>query len=349
MRLRNLAAAALMGAVPFGTAQADQRIDACVFDIIGSSGDQYQLMEDFAIELRDIGLRLNLSAYTDESVALADFSAGECDMLVATDLRTRRFNRFAGTVSAVGALPSYEHLETVLRVMTSENAADRMSTDDYEVMGIFPYGAAFLFVTDEFLSEIDGTPDVTDLAGRTIATLEYQEDAIHMVNYVNASLDPSDITNFGGKFNNRSVDAAYSPAFGYDALELYRGIGDEGGIIDYPLAQLTGQVIVRKGVVDAETAQKAREISFRMFDDAVGMAQEFEDSIPDDHWVTIPDEDIEDYQEMFRQNRIQLRDGVDSDGNESATVYNGETLTLMRRVRCRMDPSASECTADDRE
>lgn len=314
-------------------------LDVCVFDIIGRSGDGFQMAKDFAFNMREYDVRLNLMPYTDESVALADFSAGDCDVLVATDLRTRRFNRFAGSVSAVGAVPSYAELRTILQVLSSPNAADRMSTDEYEILGIFPLGAGFLFVTDEAMADVTGTPTVRDLAGQRIATLDYQSDAVHMVNYVNASVVPADITSFGGMFNNRSVDAAYSPAFGYEALELYRGIGDGGGIVRYPLAQLTAQVVVRKGVVEPELAQASREEAFAMFDEAMALIRQFEDRVPEEHWIDIPEEDIEDYQEMFRQNRIEMR----------GEIYDGDMLTLMRRVRCRENPSASECTASDRE
>jgi len=342
MRMRTMAMAALMGVMPFTSAQS-QEIDTCVFDIIGSSGDQFQMMQDYALNLRDQGITLNLKPYTDESVALADFSSGDCDALVATDLRTRRFNRFTGTLSAVGAIPSYRELETVLTVLAGEGAAQHMANDDYEVMAIFPLGAGFLFVTDRSMDT------AADLAGKRIATLDYQQDAIHMVNYVNGSVEPSDITNFGGKFNNRSVDAAYAPAFAYDALELYRGIGDDGGIVRYPLAQLTAQMIIRTGIIDSEAAQKARETAFDMFDDTMDLVRRYEDDIPDEHWVDIPEDDIDDYQEMFRQNRIQLRDGKDSDGRDVRQVYDGTMLTLLRRIRCRENPSASECTASDRE
>ncbi|MDX1588145.1 MAG: putative solute-binding protein [Oleiphilaceae bacterium] len=343
MRLRSLTAAALVGLASFSQSHASEAIDTCVFDIIGSSGDQYQMMQDYALNMREHGVRLDLIPYTDESVALAEFSSGSCDILVATDLRTRRFNRFTGTLSAVGAIPSYDELKTVMKVLASEGAAKHMVNGDYEVLGIFPLGAGYLFVTDRSIDT------AADLAGKRIATLDYQKDAIHMVNYVNGSVEPSDITNFGGKFNNRSVDAAYAPAFAYEALELYRGVSDDGGIVRYPLAQLTAQVIARKGVVDSETAQKAREVAYSMFDDTMELIRRYEEGIPESSWVDIPDKDIDDYQEMFRQNRIQLRDGEDSDGNSVSQVYDGDMLTLLRRVRCRENPDASECTASDRE
>ncbi|MFO7788418.1 MAG: putative solute-binding protein [Halospina sp.] len=342
MRLRSLTAAVCLGLAPFAQAQ-DKEIDMCVFDLIGSSGDQYALMEDYAVDMREKGVEVNLEPYTDEGVAMSAFSAGDCDALAATDLRIRRYNEFTGTLSAVGAMPSYEHLETALTAINKPSASEYMKEGDYEIAGIFPLGAAYLFVVDRSMSTVE------DLAGERIATLDHHPDAEHMVSYVNASVEPSGITDFGGKFNNRSVDAAYAPGWAYEALELYRGVGDEGGVVDYPLGQLTMQIVVRDEVLTDKQAQTSREVAFDQFDNALKKVKEYEKDIPDETWIEIPDDDIADYQEMFRQNRIELRDGEDEDGNEVPEVYHGEMLTLLRKVRCRINSDASECTASDRE
>lgn len=342
MRLRSLTAAVCLGLAPFAQAD-DEEIKMCVFDLIGSSGDQYALVEDYALDMRDKGVKFDLESYTDEGVAMSAFSSGDCDALAATDLRIRRYNEFSGTLSAVGAIPSYEHLETVLSAINKPSASKYMKEDNYEIAGVFPLGAAYLFVVDRSMNTVE------DLAGERIATLDHHKDAEHMVNYVNASVEPSSITDFGGKFNNRSVDAAYAPGWAFEALELYRGVGDEGGVVDYPLGQLTMQIVVRDDVLDKEEAQTSREVAMDHFDTALERIKEYEKDIPEDVWIEIPDDDIADYQEMFRQNRIQLRDGEDEDGKEVPQVYNGEMLTLLRKVRCRINPDASECTASDRE
>ncbi|XOZ35009.1 putative solute-binding protein [Halomonadaceae bacterium KBTZ08] len=342
MRLRNLTAVLCLGLAPLAQAQ-EKTVDMCVFDLIGASGDQYALVENYAIDMREKGVKFNLEPYTDEGVAMSAFSAGDCDALAATDLRIRRYNGFTGTLSAVGAIPSYKHLEMVLAAINKPKASKYMKEGDYEIAGIFPAGAAYLFVTDRDMDTVE------ELAGKRIATLNHHPDAVHMVNYVNASVEPSEITDFGGKFNNRSVDAAYAPGWAYEALELYRGIGDEGGVVDYPLGQLTMQIVVRDDALTEEQAQTSREVAFNHFDDAIAKVEDYEADIPDDTWIEIPDSDIEDYQEMFRQNRIELRDGVTADGEEAEQVYNGQMLTLLRKVRCRIDPEASECTAPDRE
>ncbi|WP_297794459.1 putative solute-binding protein [uncultured Marinobacter sp.] len=331
-----ISALTLSCVVPFASANT---LSVCVFDVIGANGDVYNLMKDFSLEAKSIGLDLKLKPYTDEGVAVGDFNAGQCDAVAATDLRTRPFNRFTGSISAVGALPTYDDLKTMLATLAQPKAAPLMKSGGFEVLGIFPIGAGYLFVDDRSINS------AAALAGKRMATLDYQKDAIHMVNYVKATVVPSDITNFAGKFNNGSVDTAYAPAFAYEALELYKGLEPNGGIVDYALAQLTVQLIVHDEMVDDETAQKARSVAWSMFPQTMELIGGQESAIPEESWISISEKDIEGYQEMFRQNRIQMRDGT----NGAPTVYDPKTLALMARIRCSSNPTASECTAPDRE
>ena len=311
----------------------------CVFDVIGANGDMFNMVKDYALEMKSHGVDFDLKPYTDEGVAVGDFNAGQCDAVAATDLRTRPFNRFTGSVSAVGALPTYDDLETLLATLAQTKAAPLMKQDGYEVIGIVPIGAGYLFVNDRSIDTAG------ELAGKRMATLDYQKDAIHMVNFVKATVVPSDITNFAGKFNNGSVDTAYAPAFAYEALELYKGLGDKGGIVNYPLAQLTVQVIVRDDVLGDDTAQAARQVAWGMYPQAMNLINKQEEAIPEDKWIRIPEKDIQGYQEMFRQNRIEMRDGLKG----APDVYHPKMLGLLSKIRCASNPSASECTSENRE
>jgi len=333
---KSLAALSFAAVAPMAAAQS---VTMCVFDVIGANGDMYNMVKDYALEMKAHGVDFELRPYTDEGVAVGDFNSGQCDAVAATDLRTRPFNRFTGSISAVGAIPTYDDLKTTLATLVQAKAAPLMKQGDYEVLGIVPAGAGYLFVNDRSIDTAG------ELAGKRMATLDYQKDAIHMVNHVKATVVPSDITNFAGKFNNGSVDTAYAPAFAYEALELYKGIGEDGGIVDYPLAQLTIQVIARDDVLDDDTAQKSREVAWGMYGQAMDLIQRQESAIPEEKWIRIPDADIEGYQEMFRENRLQLRDGTDG----ANKVYHPKMMGLLSKIRCSSNPGASECTAPDRE
>lgn len=331
-----IGAFALSCVAPVATASS---LSVCVFDVIGANGDVFNMMKDFALDAKAVGVDLELKPYTDEGVAVGDFNAGQCDAVAATDLRIRPFNRFTGSISAVGALPTYDDLQTLLATLAQPKAAPLMRSEGYEVLGILPIGAGYLFVNDRSINS------AAALAGKRMATLDYQKDAIHMVNYVKATVVPSDITNFAGKFNNGSVDTAYAPAFAYEALELFKGIEPNGGIVNYTLAQLTVQIIVRDDLVDDDVAQKTREIAWSMFPQTMELIRQQESAIPESAWIQISETDIEGYQEMFRQNRLEMRDGI----NGAPTVYDPRMLTLMAKIRCASNPTASECTATDQE
>jgi hypothetical protein len=337
MMIRKTLAALTLSLV--ATTASANNVSVCVFDVIGANGDVFNVMKDYALELKSTGIDLKLKPYTDEGVAVGDFNAGQCDAIAATDLRTRPFNRFTGSISAVGALPSYDNLKTLLATLAQPKAAGFMKSDGFEVLGIFPLGAGYLFVNDRSIDTAG------ELAGKRMATLDYQKDAIHMVNYVKATVVPSDITNFAGKFNNGSVDTAYAPAFAYEALELYKGLEPNGGVVDYPLAQLTFQIIIRNDIVDDETAQRAREKAWSMYPQVMGLIESQESAIPEDKWIRISGGDIEGYQEMLRRNRLELRDGL----NGAPSVYHPKMLKLMANIRCASAPSSAECTATDRE
>jgi hypothetical protein len=333
---KSVAALTLAAIAPIASAQAAKM---CVFDVIGANGDVFNMIKDYALEMKAHGVDFELKPYTDEGVAVGDFNAGQCDAVAATDIRTRPFNRFTGSVSAVGAIPSYDDLKTLLATLAQPKAAPLMKANGYEVLGIIPVGAGYLFVNDRSIDTAG------ELAGKRMATLDYQKDAIHMVNFIKATVVPSDITNFAGKFNNGSVDTAYAPAFAYEALELYKGIGEAGGIVDYPLAQLTIQIIAREGVLDDAASQSAREVAWAMFPQAMNLITSQEQAIPEEKWIRIPEKDIQGYQEMFRQNRIEMRDGL----NGAPDVYHPKMLGLLSKIRCASNPSASECTSANRE
>jgi solute-binding AdeT-like protein len=332
----SLIALSLAAVAPLAAAKT---VTMCVFDVIGANGDMYNMVKDYALEMKAHGVDFELQPYTDEGVAVGDFNSGQCDAVAATDIRTRPFNRFTGTISAVGALPTYGDLKTTLATLAQPKAAPLMEVNGYEVLGIVPAGAGYLFVNDRSIDTAG------ELAGKRMATLDYQKDAIHMVNHVKATVVPSDITNFAGKFNNGSVDTAYAPAFAYEALELYKGIGEKGGIVDYPLAQLTIQIIARDGVLDDATAQKSREVAWGMFGQAMSLIERQEAAIPENKWIRIPEQDVQGYQEMFRKNRLQLRDGTEG----ASEVYHPKMLGLLSKIRCASNPGASECTAANRE
>ena len=336
MKVGRILAIVMITAFPWLPVQAQEMVERelCVFDIVGSSGDIYNMMEDYRTAALEWGVDLDLRAYTDEAVAFEELTGDQCDAAVVTGVRGRALNNYTGTLDSAGAIPSYEMLRTVMQVLASEEdeIVDRLRDDTYEVMGLAPMGAAYLFVKDQEINHVN------DLAGKSIAVMEYDEAQGRLASHVGMSPVMSDITNFAGRFNNHSVDICFAPVAAYTALELYRGLTDDGGVIDYTLGQLTAQMLARHDRFPEEFGQKSREYWYNeLFDQAMQVIEAGYEDVPEERWVEIPDDDRREYDEMMREARIGMRD----DG-----IYDGHMLELLFNIRCRMEPGRAECAED---
>jgi hypothetical protein len=306
----------------------------CIFDLLGANGPTFSQMKDYKTAALSWGVELKLKPYTSERVAAEDFKSGLCDVVSFTGIRARQFNAFAGSLDAIGALPTYEHLKSVIKTISGKKAAKLMVNDPYEVVGIFPGGAAYMFVNDRSIDTVG------ELAGKRIAILDSDPAQVEMVTFVGASPVGTSIANMYSKFNNGSVDVTYGPAMVYEAMELYNGLEPNGGVIRFSLAQLTMQILIRKAEFPDGFGQKSREFALNQFDLGVQSIKRYESKIPNKLWVSIPDADISGYLEVFRQSRIKLRE---------KGIYNGKMLKLMRMVRCKKNPHQPECSAKDKE
>ena len=161
-----------------------------------------------------------------------------------------------------------------------------------------------------------------------------------MVQKVGASMINADVATFAGMFNNGSVDACYAPAFAYKALELYKGIGAKGGVIEYPLAQMTLQLLIHNERFPAGFGASVRKMAAENFEAGRAMALRAEKTIPQGTWVKIPAADKANYDQMFLDVRVELRD--------KHSVYDAKALKVLRKIRCKVDATRAEC-AEKRE
>ena len=306
----------------------------CVYDPAGRSGDYYRMIEAFALEARGWGATIEPRPYTDEETAAKDYEAGACDGVVATGVRLQRFNRFPSTLEAMGAVPTYAILKQMITSLaTYESAAARLTSGEHETVGFIPVGAVYLFVRGK---DVDTVPE---LAGKRIATMDYDTAAPAMVERVGAIMVPADLGSIGPKFNNGDVDVAYMSAPGYQPFELWRGLEPKGGVLRTPLAQATLQLMVRKSAFPEGFGSKARKWFAGEFDDALALVTKAEAAIPAKYWVDVPPERVADWNTMFRDVRVTLRD---------RGAYDGTMLPALKRLRCSAEAARAEC-AETRE
>lgn len=300
----------------------------CVYDPLGANGSIYGMTKDYSTIALEWGVDFHLRAYTDEKIAVDDFKAEQCDAVLMTGARARPFNKFTATVEAIGGVPSDDVMRNLVNTIASPKAAKFMTEGRYEVAGILPAGPIYLFLRDRTVDSVE------ELSGKRIATIEYDEPSMKLVNHVGASVVPSNSANFSGKFNNGSVDEAYAPAVAYKPLEMYKGLGNKGGILRFNLAYLDFQLILHKDRFPAEFGQKSRLKIASVFDRMREYIDKDTAEIDQKYWVDLTQDDHDKYNQMLRNVRISLRD---------EGVYDGNMLRLMRKLRCAETPAAAEC------
>ena len=323
--MKLMTAAAMAIALIAGTAQAQS---FCVYDPTGAQGPGYAFAKDYELAAKAWGVNLVLKAYTDERVASEDFKAGQCDGVAITGLRGRQYNAYVGSIDSIGSVPSYRHPRTVLQVLASPQSEANMKKGAYEVVGIFPLGAAYVFVRDRSINSIERA------AGKKIAVLDFDKSQAKLVQQLGAQPVSSDITNFTTKFNNGQVDIVAAPGIAFKPFEMYKGLGTTGAIYRFPLIQLTGHMIVRSEKFPAGFGQKSRAFVLTQLDRADAPIKQAEDGIPAKYWLDLSDADKSKYTVMMREARIQLtKDGI----------YDPKMMNLLKKVRCKIEPAAGEC------
>lgn len=304
----------------------------CIFDMVGKQGPLFAAMKEYSLNAQKWGAKVELVSYVDERIAAEDFKAGQCDAVLLTGIRARQFNQFAGSIDSIGGLANYTALKLLLETLSHHpQAQSLLRQGQYEVAGIFPLGAAYLFLGDRQINS------VAKMAGRKIAVLDYDPAQVKMAQRIGAQAVASDVTNFAGKFNNGVVDVVVAPAVAYMPLELYKGVGAKGVVLRLPVAQLSFQMLIRPEKFPAHFADASRKYFFTQFDAVIKAVQQAEEDIL--FFFPVPDGDEAKYQDMMREARIAMtKDGF----------YDPAMMRLMKKVRCRLQPQQAEC-ADNRE
>ena len=274
------------------TAQA--AINVCVFDLLGKSGESFQMAQEWALAAKGWGADINLLPKQDEAVADNDFKAGKCDGVFMTAMRARQYNKFVGSIDSLGGAPSNAIAQKAITFALDSRNAAKMTTNlggkKYEVMGVAPLGSAFIFVRDKKIDSIEKA------AGKKFAVLSYDDAQKIMVQRVGAQAVPSDVTNFVAKFNNGQVDMVGAPAYAYKPLEIYKGLGKTGGMFNFPVLQVTADLVVRPEKFPADFGQKSRDYFVKNLSKSFSMINRLEAGIPANYKMTLTAEDKLKYQ-----------------------------------------------------
>ena len=324
-----------------GALQSANALMMCVYDPMGTGGDAYSFAKDYTLKMGSYGYpNVSLKAYTNEAIMAEDLKFGRCDGAAMTSLRARNFNKFTGSIDSIGAIRDYKTLDTTLKLFASPKFAKYMKSGKFEVIGQIPLGAAYVMVNDRKINSLDKA------AGKRIAAMDFDKTQARIIEQIGGQPVSVDLTSMGGKFNNKQVDIIVGPAVIFGPLELQKGMTDAqgnvvGAIFDYPLIQVTASIVVdtSKGKFDNAAAnQKIRTYINNNLSRVYKLIDQEEEAIDDKFWEKVPPTDKPSYQKLMREARIQMtKEGF----------YDPVTMKILKKVRCKYDPSNFECALND--
>ncbi len=320
------ATALLVMATP---AQAKQ--DICVFDLLGKAGESYKLVEEWKLAAKTWQGDVELIPYQDEEKAEKDFDAGKCDGVYMTSMRARKYNKFAGSVDAVGAVTSnaiaQKAISYVLDKRNQHRLTATMNGEKFEVAGIIQVGLAYIFVRDKKIDTIEKAK------GKKFAYLHYDQAQKAIVESIDLVAVPSDISDFVKKFNSGQVDVIAAPAYAYKPLEISKGLAN-GALFNFPVVNITGDLIIRPEKFPAGFGPQSRKWFVNKLPSNFAMVQRLEAGM-NAKKITLTNEDRTRYQKMLRDGRMNLT---------KQGVYDASMMNVLKRARCTVERTNFECT-----
>lgn len=300
----------------------------CIYDPVGRNGPAVNFFKDYVIKAQAWGIKINMTAYTDEKVASHTFKAGQCDAAFLTGILSRPYVPFGGTIDAIGGIVDQKGLAMVLKTLTNPKLSEYLTNGNYEVIGTLPVGSVYMFLRDKNYGGL------SDYSGKKMSVLNEDAQALKFANLAGASPVGTSLATFSGQFNNGNIDMLPMVALAYDIFELYHGLGDKGGIIDQKTLYGMMQLVAHKDRFPEGYGLKTREYILSRLPDINDMVKNAEEAIPEKHWIRTTPEQKAAIIEFVGKVRAELaKDGV----------HHPKALKLLKSIRCKNDPTRSEC------
>ncbi len=99
-------------------------VKMCAFMFMGEGGPEHQALLDYQAAALTWGAKLEMRTYVNDKIVAEELKAGNCDLANMPSLQARNFNKFTGTLDAPAAMPTYDHLRTVLQTLAKPSAND---------------------------------------------------------------------------------------------------------------------------------------------------------------------------------------------------------------------------------
>lgn len=305
----------------------------CVWDPVGKNGPVMAFFGDLVPAAIHWGVDLQFVPYADENQAAEDLRRGACSMAIVTAILARDFVEFAGTLDAIGALTSKRSLKMALATLTRERAGPLMMQEDFEVVAAMPIGSMYAFVKDRRINSIDA------MRGKKIASLNNDIQTQTFARLADATAVSETLSTFAGNFNSGKLDVVLMPALAYNTFELYRGLGDQGGIIEDRMFYGMLTLIARHDDFGKDFGQRMREYSLQRLSAMMTMIKEAEETIPRHYWIRTDASTKAELEKFFKDIRLTLK---------VENKFDARALSMLWKIRCSDAPSRAECVMPDK-
>lgn len=313
---------------PLCSAETLEKRKVCTWDPVGNNGPVMAFFRDLTIKAIPWGLDLEFIPYEDENQVAADLSSGQCDIGIVTAILSRDFVQFAGTLDAIGGITSEDKLKKTLATITSPKATDLMSDGNYEVVASLPVGSMFAFVNDKAIDNVD------KFSGKRIGILNGDIQTKTFAELAGAIPFQTTLSKFADQFKQGYIDITFMPALAYETFELYKGLGENGGILDIRLFYGMIQAIARKSEFSDKFGTEVRRYMYNKLPTMLAMINQAESTIPRKYWIKTSQESKDELEDFYKNIRLTLKVN---------NQFDPRALTLLWKIRCQAEPKREEC------
>ena len=300
----------------------------CIWDPLGKLGPIASTVQDQTVRSVHYGLDASIAIFNNEQELIENFKKEKtCDAILVRGALAREFNKFAGTIEAIGALPERKHLQLLMQVFTNPRLNRYMTDGEYTVMGFATIGGNYAFMRDRAYNSLSA------LEGKQVAVQAIEAPMKALVNQYGGTPIEGGMMRNVLAYTDERVSSMISTAIAYLVMGSGQS-GDSTGVLRNPLSQSTMQLIGRAEQFPDELAQLLREDFLLKFNNYAGRVDTEMNLVPDEFWIETPLEETEKLEDIAREVRLAMRD---------RGFYDATMLRITRKIRCRFNPDKAEC------
>ncbi|MEQ3763119.1 MAG: putative solute-binding protein [Alcanivorax sp.] len=301
----------------------------CVWDPLGKAGPISSTVDDQKLRSLHYGMDLTVITFQDEVELLDALRTDDrCDAALIRGSVAMEFNKFAGTIEAIGGMRQREQVHLLMQVLANPRMASRLTDDKYTVLGVATMGASYRFTSDR------SKRSLADFKNQLMAVESLDPSRSEFVSAIGANPVNGSMMSNVQSYADGKVKGMISPIIAY----LVMGTGQisrDVGIFDTPVAQSTIQLIGHTEKFPPGLAQILREDFLFKFDNYARRVDNEMALIPGEFWMKDTKADVQKMEQIALDVRLKLRE---------EGYYDPAMLRLQRKIRCKFEPARSECT-----